>query len=68
MSTDEFELHYRETMRDVLDQLQYIVMMSSQLQDAITKIGTSVQTLNQTTEQFLNQQRGRVEPSSLSSR
>jgi hypothetical protein len=63
MSTDEFELHYRETMRDVLDQLQYIVMMSSQLQDAIANIGSSIQSLNQTTEQFLSQQRGVAEPS-----
>ncbi|MEO0540915.1 MAG: hypothetical protein AAFZ80_08620 [Cyanobacteria bacterium P01_A01_bin.105] len=57
MSIDEFELRYRESMREVLDQLQYAVMLSSQLQETVSTIGSSLQNLNQTTEQFITQQR-----------
>jgi uncharacterized iron-regulated protein len=58
MSIDEFEIHYRESMREVLDQLQSVVMLSAQLQEKVADIGLSLEQLNQATEQFLDQQRG----------
>ncbi|MEO1592602.1 MAG: hypothetical protein AAFU71_15110 [Cyanobacteria bacterium J06632_22] len=61
MSIDEFEIRYRESMREVLDQLQYAVMLSAQLQDTVSTIGSSLQTLNHTTEQFITQQRDATE-------
>ncbi|MEL6136098.1 MAG: hypothetical protein AAFQ61_11560 [Cyanobacteria bacterium J06626_23] len=63
MSIDEFELRYRESMREVLDQLQYAVMLSAQLQETVSTIGTSLHTLNQTTERFIADQRDLSEPS-----
>ena len=57
MNLDEFEMHYRESMREVLDELQYVVMLSAQLQEKMLHLGTSLQNLNQTTEVFIRQQR-----------
>ncbi len=61
MTIDEFEIRYRESMREVLDQLQYAVMLSAQLQETVGTIGSSLQTLNHTTEQFITQQRDAAE-------
>jgi hypothetical protein len=68
MSISEFEVRYRESMRDVLDQLQYVMLLSAQLQESMTQIGASLQDLNQTTEQFLTQQRQTQLPGSPSAR
>lgn len=68
MSIDEFEVRYRESMRNVLDQLQYVVMLSAQLQESMTHIGASLEGLNHTTEQFLAEQRQGQLPGSTSFR
>ncbi|MEM9164761.1 MAG: hypothetical protein AAGC54_17050 [Cyanobacteria bacterium P01_F01_bin.4] len=57
MTIDEFELRYRESMREVLDQLQYMAMLSSQMRDTVTGVGDALQLVNQTTEEFLAEQR-----------
>ena len=57
MSLEEFEQHYRDTMSEALNQLQRVTLLSSNLQEAIEEISVSLQKLNQTTEQFINDQR-----------
>ncbi len=57
MSLDEFEQYYREAMSNALNQLQRVTLFSSNLQEAVEEISTSLQQLNRTTEQFINDQR-----------
>ena len=57
MSLDEFEQYYREAMSNVLNRLQRLTLLSSNLQGAIEEISTSLQQLNRTTEKFINDQR-----------
>ncbi|MEM8809538.1 MAG: hypothetical protein AAF921_28475 [Cyanobacteria bacterium P01_D01_bin.44] len=57
MTIDEFELRYRESMREMRDQLQYIALLSAQMQDTVTGVSNALQLLNETTEQFLAEQR-----------
>ncbi len=57
MSLDEFEQYYREAMGNALNQLQRVTLLSSNLQEAVDEISTSLQQLNRTTEQFIGDQR-----------
>lgn len=57
MSVDEFEQYYREAMSNALNQLQRVTLLSSNLQEAVEEMSTSLQQLNRTTEQFINDQR-----------
>ncbi|WP_071789099.1 hypothetical protein [Leptolyngbya sp. Heron Island J] len=57
MSLDEFEQYYREAMSNALNQLQRITLLSSNLQDTVEEISTSLEQLNRTTEQFIKVQR-----------
>ena len=64
MSLGEFEKHYRETMSDALNQLQRAMLLSSNLQETLEEISVSLQKLNQTTEDFINDQRQNSEEES----
>lgn len=57
MSLDEFENYYRESMSNALNQLQRMTLLSSNLQDTVDEISTSLQQLNRATEEFINNQR-----------
>ncbi|MEM9264416.1 MAG: hypothetical protein AAGA46_02725 [Cyanobacteria bacterium P01_F01_bin.13] len=57
MSLEEFEQYYREAMSNALNQLQRVTLISTNLQDSIEEISTSLQQLNHTTEKFINDQR-----------
>jgi len=57
MNIEEFELNYRNGIDDTLNQLQTTVLLLAQLEDRITVIGQDLQTLSQTVEEFVTQQR-----------
>jgi hypothetical protein len=57
MSLDEFEQYYRDAMRNALNQLQRVTLLSSNLHEAVEEVSASLQQLNRTTEQFINDQR-----------
>jgi hypothetical protein len=57
MSLDEFEQYYREAMRNALNQLQRVTLLSSNLHDAVEEVNASLQQLNRATEKFINDQR-----------
>ncbi|NEP15543.1 MAG: hypothetical protein F6J97_01425 [Leptolyngbya sp. SIO4C1] len=61
MTLNEFELRYRESIREALDQLQYMTLLSAQMRDTVALVGDSLQSLNQTTEQFIDEQRRSTE-------
>ncbi|NJL47652.1 MAG: hypothetical protein HC929_09400 [Leptolyngbyaceae cyanobacterium SM2_5_2] len=56
MNSKEFEARYKEQVREILNRLQSAVLVSSQLELAITEIGDAVQGLSQEVEQFLAEQ------------
>ncbi|MEM7064400.1 MAG: hypothetical protein AAF572_14695 [Cyanobacteria bacterium P01_B01_bin.77] len=64
MSLDEFEQYYRESMSKALNQLQRMTLLSANLQETVDELNTSLQTLNQTTEEFLSDQRQNSEDES----
>ena len=57
MSLDEFEQYYREAMGNALNQLQRVILLSSNLQGSVEEIDVSLQQLNRTTEDFVASQR-----------
>lgn len=57
MSLNEFEQYYRESMSNALNQLQRMTLISSNLQGTVDELNTSLQQLNRTTEEFINDQR-----------
>ncbi len=59
MNLDEFELQYRNSIDETLNQLQAAVLLLAQLENRITVIGQDLQTLSQTVEEFVGQQRDR---------
>lgn len=59
MNLDEFELQYRNSIDETLNQLQAAVLLLAQLENRITVIGQDLQTLSQTVEEFIGQQRDR---------
>jgi len=61
MDLDEFEVRYREQIKDILNRLQSAVAVSSQLELIVTDVGDAVQGLSRDVEQFLVDQRSSVE-------
>jgi lipopolysaccharide biosynthesis protein len=57
MDPQEFETRYREQIRDILNRLQSVMLVSSQLEAAIADIGDSVQSLSRDVETFLSSQK-----------
>jgi hypothetical protein len=53
MDPKEFEVYYREEVRQILDRLQSAMLVSSQLEAALAEIGDAVQTLSRRVEQYL---------------
>ncbi|NJL84798.1 MAG: hypothetical protein HC886_00555 [Leptolyngbyaceae cyanobacterium SM1_1_3] len=57
MNIQDFEGRYREEMGEILNQLQTVVLLSSQIEARITRIGNSIQQLSQTVESFIREQK-----------
>ncbi len=57
MNLQEFESQYRDAMAETLNELQAAMLMLAQLQIKISQIGSSVQTMSQSVEEFINQQK-----------
>ncbi|MFQ4140029.1 hypothetical protein PGN35_027325 [Nodosilinea sp. PGN35] len=66
MTPQEFEMLYREQIRDILNRLQSAVAASSQLEHTITDIGEAVQVLSRDVERFLAEQQSGPGGGSLS--
>jgi predicted GTPase len=56
VNIEEFEHQYQESVSKILNELQSMAIISSQLESTIVEVGTSVQSLNQMVEDFLKQQ------------
>ncbi|AFZ01151.1 hypothetical protein [Calothrix sp. PCC 6303] len=52
----EFEAQYKNAMSETLDELQTAVLLLAQVQNKIYQIGTSVQHLSQSVEEFISNQ------------
>lgn len=57
MNLQEFEGQYREAMAETLNDLQTAVLLLAQLQDRISKIGSSVQHISERVEEFIADQK-----------
>ncbi|MGB3309143.1 MAG: hypothetical protein WA939_09705 [Nodosilinea sp.] len=66
MDSQEFEVRYREQIKEILNRLQSAMVVSSQLEHTIADIGEAVQFLSRDVERFLAEQRPGSEDSSLS--
>jgi exonuclease VII small subunit len=53
----EFESHYRNAIDEALNELQTAVLLLAQVQNKITQVGTSVQSISQRVEEFLSEQK-----------
>jgi predicted metal-binding protein len=53
MDPKNFEVYYREEVRQILDKLQSAMLVSSQLEAALAEIGEAVQVLSRNVEQYL---------------
>ena len=58
MNKQKFEHQYREAMNETLDELQTAMLMLAQLQLKIAEIGNSVQSLSESVEEFISQEKG----------
>lgn len=54
MDKQTFEQQYREEISDVLNQLQTLVLVVSQLETRVNGIGDALHALSQTVEDYLN--------------
>ncbi|MEA5502540.1 hypothetical protein VB735_05330 [Halotia wernerae UHCC 0503] len=57
MNIQEFESNYREAMAEALNELQTAVLMVAQVQRKIAEIGSSVQKMSESVEEFINNQK-----------
>ncbi|MGD1874694.1 MAG: hypothetical protein ACFB02_16770 [Mastigocoleus sp.] len=57
MSIEEFELRYRDAIAETLDELQTAVLLLTQVQNKISEIGSSVQTVSQSVEEFISKKK-----------
>ncbi|MEM9924901.1 MAG: hypothetical protein AAF915_14295 [Cyanobacteria bacterium P01_D01_bin.50] len=57
MSTQDFESEYRQAMNDTLNELQSAILLLAQAQRKISIIGSSVQNLSQSVEEYLISQK-----------
>ena len=56
MNVQEFETQYRDAMAETLDELQTAVLLLAQVQRKINQIGSSVQSLSQSVEDYITNQ------------
>lgn len=57
MNLQDFESQYRDAMAETLNELQTAVLLLAQVQQKISKIGGSVQTLSERVEEFIADQK-----------
>lgn len=57
MKLQDFEAQYREAMAETLNELQTAVLLLAQLQNKISKIGSSIQDISQEVEEFIADQK-----------
>ncbi|MEH2288571.1 hypothetical protein [Nostoc sp.] len=57
MNLQDFEIQYRETMAETLNELQTAVLLLAQVQQKILTIGGSVQTISECVEEFIADQK-----------
>ena len=57
MNLQDFEAQYREAMAETLNELQTAVLLLAQVQEKISKIGSSVQNLSERVEEFIANQK-----------
>ncbi|NDJ26113.1 hypothetical protein GS682_31975 [Nostoc sp. B(2019)] len=53
MNLQDFESQYREAMSEMLNELQTTALLLAQLQLKISQIGSSVQNMSETVENFI---------------
>lgn len=53
MNSQDFESQYREAMNETLNELQSAILLLAQAQRKISIIGSSVQNLSQSVEEYL---------------
>ncbi|PPS45199.1 hypothetical protein [Chroococcidiopsis sp. TS-821] len=57
MNLEEFETQYRNTLERSLNQLQTTVLLLAQLEANIASVSRDLQTLSQTVEDFISEQK-----------
>ncbi|MBN3909670.1 MAG: hypothetical protein HWQ35_24980 [Nostoc sp. NMS1] len=57
MNLQDFESQYREAMAETLNELQTAVLLLAQVQNKISKIGSSVQNISRQVEEFIADQK-----------
>ncbi|AFZ29523.1 hypothetical protein Glo7428_0945 [Gloeocapsa sp. PCC 7428] len=57
MNLEEFETQYRNTLDRSLNQLQTTVLLLAQLEANIASVSKDLQTLSQTVEEFISEQK-----------
>ena len=65
MNSQDFESQYRETMNETLNELQSAILLLAQAQRKISIIGSSVQNLSQTVEEYLINQKSEHNPNQI---
>ncbi len=65
MNSQDFESQYRETMNETLNELQSAILLLAQAQRKISIIGSSVQSLSQSVEEHLIQQKSERNPNQI---
>lgn len=53
MNSQDFESQYREAMNETLNELQSAILLLAQAQQKISIIGSSVQNLSESVEEYL---------------
>ncbi|MBD2529426.1 hypothetical protein H6G97_07515 [Nostoc flagelliforme FACHB-838] len=57
MNLQDFEAQYREAMAETLNELQTAVLLLAQVQQQISKVGSSVQNISEHVEEFIVNQK-----------
>ena len=57
MNSQDFESQYREAMNQTLNELQSAILLLAQAQQKISIIGSSVQNLSESVEEYLVNQK-----------
>ncbi len=57
MNSQDFESQYREAMNETLNELQSAILLLAQAQRKISIIGSTVQNLSQSVEEYLISQK-----------
>lgn len=65
MNSQDFESQYRETMNETLNELQSAILLLAQAQRKISIIGSSVQNLSQSVEEYLINQKSESNPNQI---